>query len=193
MRIVGGTLSGRRFAGPTGSGTRPTSERVREGLSSALDSRDLFHGRRVLDLFAGTGALAFEALSREATSAVLVDRDRQLVKALDKSAAELGLRERCHTVALDLLGRGAARKLRERCDGSFGLVFVDPPYAKIEQIPPLLDALLDEGVIDASAAIVIEHAKRLAPSDLGKLALTASYKYGDTVVLLTTPEPELLP
>lgn len=193
MRIVGGTLSGRRFRGPTGSGTRPTSERVREGLSSALGSRDLIEGRRVLDLFAGTGALAFEALSREATDAVLVDRDRKLVKSIEQSAKELGLRSRSRTLVLDLLAPGAPKKLRERCEGGFGLVFVDPPYAEIERIPALLEGLLDEGVIEPGAAVVIEHAKRLAPKDLGKLALVARYKYGDTVVVLTTPELELLP
>ena len=75
MRIVGGRLSGRRFGATKGRGTRPTSDRVREALASALDARAAFDQASVLDLFAGTGALSFEALSRGAAEAVLVDRD----------------------------------------------------------------------------------------------------------------------
>ena len=78
MRIVGGSLGGRRFSGPPGDATRPTSERVREAIASALDARGWIEGAVVLDLFAGTGALAFEALSRGADRAFLVERSRPL-------------------------------------------------------------------------------------------------------------------
>ncbi|MBP7683736.1 MAG: RsmD family RNA methyltransferase, partial [Deltaproteobacteria bacterium] len=98
MRIVGGTLGGRRFDGPPSDLTRPTSERVREALASALDARDAIRDVRVLDLFAGTGALAFEALSRGATDACLVERDPRVVKAAQQSIAALGLGERCVVV-----------------------------------------------------------------------------------------------
>ena len=86
MRIVGGRLSGRRFGAPGGRGTRPTSDRAREALGSALESRGAFDDAHVLDLFAGTGALGFEALSRGASDAVMVDCDPRVVRQIKQSA-----------------------------------------------------------------------------------------------------------
>jgi len=91
MRIIGGRLSGRRFGAPSGRGTRPTSDRAREALASALESRGAFKGARVIDLFAGTGAFSFEALSRGASEAVAVDLDPRAIRQLTQSAKELGL------------------------------------------------------------------------------------------------------
>ena len=108
MRIIGGRLSGRRFGALSGRGTRPTSDRVREALASALQARDAFDGACVLDLFAGTGALSFEALSRGASHAVLVDRDSRTVRQITQSAKELGLGEKVHAVRLDLLSDPAS-------------------------------------------------------------------------------------
>ena len=91
MRVIGGQLAGRRFGAPSGRGTRPTSDRVREALSSALESRGAFGDAVVLDLFAGTGALSFEALSRGAASAVLVDRDSRAIRELHEAEAQGGI------------------------------------------------------------------------------------------------------
>ncbi len=91
MRIVGGQLSGRRFASPKSKSTRATSERVREGIASALQSRNAFAAAHCLDLYAGTGAYAFEAISRGAATAVSIDRQADCVAAIAKSAAELGI------------------------------------------------------------------------------------------------------
>ena len=188
MRIVGGALGGRRFAGPSGKGTRPTSERVREALASALEARGLLRGARVLDLFAGTGALAFEALSRGATRALLVDVDRRLVRDLEASAHELGLHDRVRAVALDLGGAPAtvAEKL-SRFGDAFDLVFADPPYTDIDRVPPLLDALLARNMITADTVVVLEHATRQPPRSLGRLASFADYQYGDTSIVLARP------
>lgn len=199
MRIVGGELGGRRFAGPRGGTTRPTSERVREGIASALEARGAIRGATVLDLFAGTGALAFEALSRGADTAVLAERDRRNLAAIRASAAALGLADRVRTVAVDLLGAPdlVVRRLPAPESGraTYSLVFADPPYEAIASLGPLLDAACAARLVDETTLFVIESAARkpFAPS-AGSLPLAsvARYRYGDTVVELlqaTYPEP----
>ena len=190
MRIVGGALGGRRFDGPPSDLTRPTSERVREALASALDSRDAIHDTRVLDLFAGTGALAFEALSRGARDACLVEKDPRVVKAAQLSITALGLGTRCVVVRADLaaplatLERSLIPTLLAR--GPFGLVFADPPYANIERVPPLLDALVERGLLTPDATVVLEHRHAQPPGPCTRLAPAAVYRYGDTGVRLLT-------
>lgn len=185
MRIIGGRLGGRRIASPRGHTTRPTSERVREGLASALDARGLFEEAAVLDLFAGTGALSFEALSRGASSAVLVEKDPTNAQALTKSAHELGLDEQVSVLALDL-ERPARTWMRRLPERAFDLVFIDPPYARIALVNVLLAALSRSDKLSPNAAIAIEHARRDPPSLPDGFSEIATYRYGDTAVLLCT-------
>lgn len=192
MRIVGGTLGGRRFDGPPSDLTRPTSERVREALASALDARDALRGARVLDLYAGTGALAFEALSRGAEQATLVDHAPRVVKAAQLSIKALGLDDRCVVVRADLsAGLGSLkRSLRGllAARGPFTLVFADPPYADIASVPPLLDALVEWDLLAPEAIVVLEHRHAQPPGPCARLAPLTNYRYGDTGVrLLTAP------
>ena len=182
MRIVGGRLSGRRFSGPPGDRTRPTSERVREGIASALDARGLVEGARVLDLYAGTGALAFEALSRGAVEAILVERSRPVARAIERSARELGLEEAVTVVIADLEQPGE-RWLRA-IEGVFDLVLADPPYARIARIEALLSILASRDKLRAGAAVVVEHARREPPTLPAGFSEISSYRYGDTAVLL---------
>lgn len=188
MRIVGGSLSGRRFSGPPGDLTRPTSERVREAIASAIESRGGFEGTRVLDLFAGTGAMAFEALSRGAERAVLVERDPKVARAIGKSAAELGLTARCTVITGDL-GQSATRARVERAAAGerFDRVFVDPPYADVAGVPGLLAALAP--VVAEDALLAVEHATRHAPPAIEGYDVLSHPRYGDTAVLLLTPSP----
>ena len=191
MRIVGGRLGGRRFPGPPGDLTRPTSERVREALASALLARDAFAGAHVLDLFAGTGALAFEAISRGAARATLVERDRRVLKALEQSRAQLGLTGECSIVGFDLsrVGPPLPEKLaRGLAPGApSDLVFADPPYASIELVPALLAAL--EPVLAPEALVVVEHDAKHPPQmhEDAKMAHAHTYRYGDTAVSLYRP------
>ncbi len=191
MRVIGGRLSGRRFGAPRGRGTRPTSDRVREALASALASRGAFDGAAVLDLFAGTGALSFEALSRGARYAVVVDADPKAIRRLQQSAVELGLDEATRAVRLNLLGdpETVVRKLPE-IEGGFDLVFVDAPYSEIESVPILLSALVREGRIAPGARIVIERPARHAWRWPNGLAHEADYRYGDTGISLGFYRPE---
>lgn len=188
MRIVGGALSGRRFAGPTGEGTRPTSERVREAVGSAIESRGGFDGVRVLDLFAGTGAMGFEAVSRGAVQAVLVDRDPKTARAIEKAAAELGISDRCAVIAADLRTPAAIARIESASEGAFDRVFVDPPYADIAQVEPLIARLGERGLLAPGCILAIEHAKKHAPAHPSGFALLAHKNYGDTSVLLLSLE-----
>lgn len=181
MRIVGGKLSGRRFSGPKGGATRPTSDRVREAIASALEARDAISGARVLDLFTGTGALAFEALSRGAAEAVLMDRNRRTLAAVARSADDLGLRTQVRTRAADLLASPDRVVGLLRKDGPFTLVFIDPPYAQVERLPPLVRKLVDAGVIARGALVVVERSSRCAAPAMG-LASVGAYRYGDTAI-----------
>lgn len=185
MRIVGGRLSGRQFGAPSGKGTRPTSDRVREALASALESRDAFNGAHVLDLFAGTGALSFEALSRGAVEAVLVDADARAIRQIKESARALGLEDGVRTLKLDLRGnpRNVIRKVPAPPQG-FDLVFADAPYAEMELVAPLLEALSAAGKLAPGAWIIIEHPishRWVWPKGL---ASDADYRYGQTRISL---------
>jgi 16S rRNA (guanine966-N2)-methyltransferase len=121
MRIIAGQWRGRKLVAPVGLDTRPTADRTRETLFSMLVSRlGSFEGLRVADLYAGSGALAFEALSRGAASAVLVEHDRAALKAFETNAASLG-------AAAQIAVRAMSAKRLPRETG-FDLVFADPPY-----------------------------------------------------------------
>lgn len=191
MRVIGGKLSGRRFGATRGLATRPTTDRVREALASALQSRGAFEGAIVLDLFAGTGALGFEALSRGASMLVAVDDDARVIRQLQRSADELGLESATRVVRLNLLGDAPSviRKIPE-AERGFDLVFVDAPYAVIDRIPALLEQLVAQGRVLPGAWIAVE---RPATHDWrwpNGLAPDAEYRYGQIGISLGAYEPE---
>src|SRR5689334_16825570 len=128
MRITGGRWRSRALQAPRGMTTRPTSDRVREALFSMLVSDGLLgdeDGPRVLDLYSGSGALAFEALSRGASSAVLVEQGRDALAAIRDNARSLEAEGLVRVVA------GKVDRVLEKLEGPFGIVFVDPPYADV--------------------------------------------------------------
>lgn len=178
MRIVAGRYGGRRLTAPKGEGTRPTSDRVREALFSALGPLD---GARVLDLFAGTGALGLEALSRGAEHVVFVERDRRALTALRANVAALDVPPGAVEVRPGE-ARGALRAARERGD-DYDLVFLDPPY----RLAPALGAELTEGLAGllAPGARVVAEMDRRAPLELG-LPCTLDRRYGDTQIRIHT-------
>ena len=145
MRVVAGALRGRRLEAPRGRDTRPTSDRVRESLFAILGPLD---GARVLDLFAGSGALGIEALSRGAGSAVFVDDDARAVAAVRANLDRLGLGAPVHRAdAAGFLGRPAGPP--------FDLVLLDPPYSCAPRLGPVLSERLP-GVLAPRARIVTE-------------------------------------
>jgi 16S rRNA (guanine966-N2)-methyltransferase len=186
MRIVGGQWRGRRLAAPKGQATRPTSDRVREALFDALSARlgpDL-GGGAVLDLFAGTGALGLEALSRGAASAVFVECDRDALSSLRANIDALGATQRCVVVPGDALGAGLAAA---RARGPFALLLVDPPYRmESASVAAAVEELDGAGAVEADAFLAIEHAttsEAIAPHGF---EIVRTYMYGDTSVTLTT-------
>lgn len=184
MRIVGGTLKGRNLEAPKGEGTRPTSDRVREALMSSLVNRlgaDLGAGV-VLDLFAGSGALAFEALSRGASRAVLVEKDRAALKIIAENTAALRLTDRVAVFDGDALAMAPGRFAKA---GPFTLLFVDPPY-RIDQsrVARRLVNIGNAGAIAAGAAIAWEHSAGGAVPEPEGFAQERTYRYGDTAITL---------
>lgn len=120
MRVVAGTLGGRRIIAPSGSDTRPTTDKVREATFNALGSMDLLVDARVADLFAGSGALGIEALSRGAADCVFVERDRSALRALRENLAALDLEDRSRVVTTDAMAVAASLDV--------DLILADPPY-----------------------------------------------------------------
>lgn len=168
MRVVAGELRGRRLEAPRDSGTRPTADRVREALFSILGD---VSGTRVLDLYAGSGALGIEALSRGAAQAVFVDSSRAAVNAIRSNLADLGIEAAVHRRdALDWIANPPS-------GAPFDLVFADPPYdSAVRAASGLVERL--PNVLTEEAVIVTESSKR-APLEL-PFPLLRERSYGDT-------------
>ncbi|MGH2915102.1 MAG: 16S rRNA (guanine(966)-N(2))-methyltransferase RsmD [Solirubrobacteraceae bacterium] len=187
MRVIAGSHGGRELAAPRGRATRPTSERVREALFSILGD---VGGVRVLDLFAGSGALAIEALSRGAGSATLVDRAAAPIAAMQRNLAALA-------IEAEVVRRPALEFLRTaRADArQYDLVFLDPPYSQAVALGPRLTRALAP-VLAASGRVVAESDRRsplaLALDPLDPLDLLDERRYGDTLIRIyaakTTPQ-----
>jgi 16S rRNA (guanine966-N2)-methyltransferase len=175
MRVIAGRLGGRRLVAPPGRDTRPTSDRVREALFSALAD---VAGARVLDLYAGTGALGIEALSRGATAATFVENARPAVLALRENLATLDLTEHA-TVVSQPASRAAGALF-----GPFDLVLADPPYAKVAEVAATISTLLARGALSQRARLVIEHASREPAPVVGGFVARPSRSYGDTIVTI---------
>lgn len=183
-RIVAGSAGGRTLVVPS-SGTRPTSERVREALFSRLEHLDAVDDARVLDLFAGSGALGLEAVSRGARGAVLVDSARVAVDACRRNARTLGLADRVEVVA-DRVDRYLAR-LAPPADGDapgeeFDLVLLDPPYDLRDDV---LQAAVDAVArcLAPGGVVVVERSARAsAPTWPGPLEPLDDRRYGETQV-----------
>ncbi len=162
MRITGGVFRGRTIPSPTGEGTRPTTDSMRERLFSVLTHHSAIEGARVLDLFAGTGALGYEALSRGATHVVFVDSNSTVCKTLRATAITFGVSD-----AVTILRADSFSALTVALPESpFNLVFSDAPYANLVA-NRLLTALGASEHLQASAVVCIEHGTQemLLPSE----------------------------
>jgi len=171
MRVIAGELGGRRLRSPRGEATRPTSERVREAVFSMLGE---LGGLRVLDLFAGSGALGIEALSRGAAAATFVDHDERALAAVRANLESLGAAAR--------VVKSDAPAFLERDSGAlYDLVFLDPPYDSAPELGVRLSELLP-GVLAEDAVIVTESDKR-KPLDLA-MPQADERTYGDTRIAI---------
>jgi 16S rRNA (guanine(966)-N(2))-methyltransferase RsmD len=181
MRVIAGELRSRRLRVPP-RGVRPTADRVRESLFAALgDVSDA----RVLDLFAGTGALGIEALSRGAERAVFVERARPSLSVLRGNLADLALGARSEVLAVDVLR--AVALLAERGE-RFDLVLIDPPYESGLHVP-VLEALGRSPLVPDTGSVVVERAKRHPLTAVQGWLLERERVCGDTVLVHLRPDP----
>ena len=171
MRIIAGEMRSRRLKAPEGMDTRPTADRVKEALFSILAGR--CQGARVLDLYAGSGALALEALSRGAKSAVLVDCGRNACPVIRENIDALGCGDRA---ALLRMKDTAALSALQKQNARFDLIFLDPPYRM--DTAPVCAAILTAGLMEEGGMIVIEHSRASPPDIAPPLALRDRRDYG---------------
>jgi 16S rRNA (guanine966-N2)-methyltransferase len=161
-RIIAGTAGGRRLAVPAGQGTRPTSDRAREGLFATVTAiRGTMRGAAVLDLYAGSGAVGLEALSRGAADVLMIEADGRAVRAIRDNIAAVGL-----PGARVVAGRVERALTRGPGDGPpRDVVFADPPYATSDDgVSSVLAALLTFGWLAAGAVVAVERATRSGPT-----------------------------
>ncbi|WP_437656875.1 16S rRNA (guanine(966)-N(2))-methyltransferase RsmD [Sorangium sp. So ce1182] len=180
MRVIAGRLGGRRLAAPRGEGTRPTADRVREALFSSLGD---VTGALVCDLYAGTGALGIEALSRGARRAVFVESGRPALATIRENLAALGLDEAARVVPLPV--ERALELLRD--EGPFDLALLDPPYAALAKAAAAAARLAGPlGLLSPAGRLVLEHARRDPSPEIAGLTCAAVRTYGDTAVSFYT-------
>jgi 16S rRNA (guanine966-N2)-methyltransferase len=179
LRIISGSARGRKLLAPGqrfGDSVRPTSDRAREAIFNILAAKVV--GARVLDLFAGTGALGLEALSRGAELAVFVDGQRSVTELIGRNIALCGFAERATVLQKDL-ARGVAFLSTQQPAGGFDLVFLDPPYGSKLALRGL-ESLAGENFLAAKGIVVLEDAAEAQyPENMGPLACFDRRRYGE--------------
>ena len=179
MRVIAGEARGRKLSVPSGLQVRPSGARLRESAFGILEHRGAIQGANVLDLFAGSGALGIEALSRGAHSVVAVERNRRVAAYLEANAERCGFAGRHRTVvrpasdALDSFGS----------DVGFDLVFLDPPYGKAD-IDAILGKILLAGLLAADGIIMIEHPHAEGPDPTGDLEVDLRRRFGGSEITI---------
>ncbi len=181
-RVIAGTAGGRRLKAPPGDGTRPTSDRVKEALFSSLGD---LTGLVVLDLYAGSGGLAVEALSRGAQRAVLVEQDRRAASVIRENLDTAGVADRARLVVSPV-----ARFCDMPSGGPFDLVIADPPYkVTIGDLVTQLEVLVDAHALRTGARVVLERDRR-TPEPLPRMLIhDRDRAYGDTLLRFFTHQP----
>jgi len=182
MRVIAGRFGGRRLFDAPREGVRPTSDRVREALFARLGALDEC---RVLDLYAGTGTLGIEALSRGAAHAVFIERSRPALAVLMRNLAALGLDE--HGAVRVVRGDvpTALRRLARDAE-KFDRVFIDPPYESGEAVRAL-EALVASDLLARDAEVVVEASRRHPVAPVPGLAPVDERRYGDTLIVRFAP------
>ncbi len=180
LRIISGRYRGRRLKGPVSAGVRPTSDSLRETLFNILRSR--VEGARVLDGYAGTGAIGLEALSRGATAVTFVERDRRALEVLRENVAACSAADACVIIRDDFVGVGARHGV-----GPYDLVIVDPPSDTGPYEPSLLDATAR---LAPAGVLVVEHSRRRAvPADAAGVPRQRVVTAGDSALAFFAAAP----
>ena len=173
MRIIAGEQKGRRLKAPTWSGVRPTGDKLRETLFNIVAAR--VPDARVLDVFAGTGAIGLEALSRGAAQAVFIEHDRRAWRLIQENAALCDVEDRCVIIRAT-----AESALFDRLEGApFGLIVLDPPY-ELNPLDGVLNAAMQH--LDRDGLMILEHAFRRRIPDVAGARLTRTVRSGDSAL-----------
>jgi len=179
MRIIGGEASGRTIASPKGLKVRPTPDMVREALFNILNS---LQESTFLDLFAGTGSVGIEALSRGAKKVVFVEKDKRMAFQIKHFIKDLAYDTRADILVLDV--KSGMPRLAKTHD-AFDIVFADPPYEK-NLVATTVQNCLDSGITADQGLLIMQHSRReplsLLPSQLDSFTLTQERRYGDTML-----------
>jgi 16S rRNA (guanine(966)-N(2))-methyltransferase RsmD len=178
MKIIAGTLKGRKVLVPTGKRVRPTGAKVKEALFSII--ADDVPGARVLDVFSGSGSVGIEALSRGAASCTFVERDKNVIDVLAKNLSQFGLEERGKILPLEAK---RAMKLLEKQNERFDIIFLDPPYSYFLKTKRIIESLSYGGILAPEGLLVWEHAVETTTQEvIGSLVREREKKYGDTAL-----------
>ena len=178
MRVITGSARGAKLRTLDGLDTRPTSDRVKEAIFNIIQF-DL-EGRRVLDLFSGSGQLAIEALSRGASYAVLVDQNLEAVKVIKENLKKVRMDQRASVFRADY------QQFLSTCRESFDLIFLDPPYAE-KYLEKSLQIISEIDILSEGGIIICERSREKAlPPSVGDLICSKDYNYGKTAVNLYT-------
>ena len=179
MRVIAGSLKGRRLRPPTWAGLRPTSDKLRETLFNVL--APVIEGARVLDGYAGTGAVGIEALSRGASHVTFVERDRRAQALIAANLSACGIADR-----YVMIRGGIDRAVRDLAPASFDVVWLDPPY--LEPAEPIVVSVAR--LLAANGTLVLEHARRrAAPASAGRLTQTRELVSGDSALAFYSCPP----
>lgn len=180
MRIITGTLKGRQFNVPKNLDARPTSDRTKEGLFGVIEARRYIDDMHALDLFAGTGNLGFEAISRGAPSVLFVDESRESINFINKMAKQFGVEKRAHTMQQDI------DVFLQMPHDSYDLIFADPPY-DYPAMQEMVDQILENNWLNEDGWFVLEHDRRhdFVPHP----NCVFSKPYGRTIVAIFKPYP----
>jgi 16S rRNA (guanine966-N2)-methyltransferase len=186
MRVISGTYKGRNLRSVRDPRVRPATDRVKESIFNILQNRISLRGARVLDLFAGSGSLGFEALSRGAAEVVFVDEWQAATRIIEQNIKLLQCGDRCEVVKADVL-----RFLRH-ADGRYDLIFVDPPY-RLEGAPDLPQRIFERGLVSPSGFLIMEHSvrTRITPSESLQLILERGFG-GSKVSFFAPSQPNSL-
>ncbi len=185
MRIIAGEFRSRTLVAPEGTTTRPTMDRARESLFNVLSNFMSFEEISVLDLYAGSGALAFEALSRGAARATLVDRDRKAVEAIKRNAHALRVEDR-----VSIRQQDAEAFLERRGDETFNLIFADPPYEE-KNLAKLEGLIFDGGWLAPRGHCIIEHRFDTKLEPVNGAATMRELKAGEALFTIFTYLPQI--
>jgi len=182
MRIITGKLKGRAIPIPKTGLLRPTSDRAKEGIFNVIEARTYFDSARVLDLFAGSGNLGFEAISRGAASCLFVDRESSHTRHIEQLAEKFDVKDQVQTVSSDI-----EIFLESKVHVDFDFVFADPPY-DFFMMAELPEIILENGYLKPDGWFILEHDKRHDFSEHANCVYSKAY--GRTIASIFKPDPE---